>query len=211
MDSASRSFTAGTGCRGQSLQGCHNWGIKTKNLSFFKLNFLVWDPWDLLEEGVLESRCSESCSRRGFCWGRPGPALASVRWTYSVRCPWCLSPALTVFGGRTGAPSHCRDKRGVKADQNMLTSSLKELRCLWNSCIYCHHPWNRSVTLTDTPVHCEKGRDIIISEQQKSGQPAFQKATVSMETCKTKRKNPQKGVSSFILITLFKYHHLCKV
>lgn len=55
---------------------------------------------------------------------------------------------------------------------------------------------------TDSPVHCEEGWDVIISEQQKSGQPAFQETTVSMETCNKNTKN-----ESFLRLSLSHYRH----
>lgn len=78
-----------------------------------------------------------------------------------------------------------------------------------DSCIYCHHPRNRRMMQTDSPVHCEEGRDVKISEQQKSGQPAFQQTTVSMETCnKDTKKKSLLIYPCHATDTLFKYHHL---
>lgn len=65
----------------------------------------------------------------------------------------------------------------------------RELRCSRNECTYCHHPRKWRVTQTGSPVHCEEGGDVVISEQQKSGQPAFQQTPVGMETCNKNTKN----------------------
>lgn len=73
-------------------------------------NCLTRAPLSPFQAAVPGNRCSESCSRLGFYWGRPGPALVSVKWTDWVHYPWCASPTPTGSGESTWARSRCGGK-----------------------------------------------------------------------------------------------------
>lgn len=107
----------------------------TTKATRWPLNCLARPPASLPVAQVPGNGGSESCSRRGSYWGRPGPARVSVSWRDWVDCPGGASPAPAVSGGSTWAQFHCGNKKMISlrspwaTGERLETPTTSSLEC----------------------------------------------------------------------------------